>query len=106
MGEQARIPRTSVPWHSSQFDRLNISGFPVGLPNLINYCGKWDAGCAQNEFHWFNHNASRYAQFPATPGRCPLYRPVQVPEQAPTPTVGVLPDSRRNFPRLAAKLYF
>ena len=42
-----------------------ISGFPVGLPNLINYCGKWDAGSAQNEFHWFNNNASCYAQWPA-----------------------------------------
>jgi len=45
-----------------------ISGFPVGLPNLINYCGKWDAGDAQNEFHWFNNNASCYAQFPANAG--------------------------------------
>jgi len=38
------------------------------LPNLINYCGKWDAGDAQNEFHWFNNNASCYAQFPANAG--------------------------------------
>jgi hypothetical protein len=45
-----------------------ISGYPVGLPNLINYCGQWDAGSAQNEFHWFNNNASCYAQFPANAG--------------------------------------
>jgi hypothetical protein len=45
-----------------------ISGFPVGLPNLINYCGQWDAGSAQNQFHWFNNNPSCYAQFPANAG--------------------------------------
>lgn len=42
-----------------------ISGFPVGLPNLINYCGRWDSGSAQNEFHWFNNNPACYANFPA-----------------------------------------
>jgi hypothetical protein len=45
-----------------------ISGYPVGLPNLINYCGRWDAGNAQNEFHWFNNDPSCYAQFPANAG--------------------------------------
>jgi hypothetical protein len=45
-----------------------ISGFPVGLPNLINYCGNWANGSAQNEFHWFNNNPSCYAQFPANAG--------------------------------------
>ena len=45
-----------------------ISGFPVGLPNLINYCGKWTNGSAQNEFHWFNNDPSCYAQFPANAG--------------------------------------
>jgi hypothetical protein len=45
-----------------------ISGFPVGLPNLINYCGKWDAGDAQSEYHWFNNNPSCYSQFPANAG--------------------------------------
>jgi hypothetical protein len=45
-----------------------ISGFPVGLPNLINYCGKWANGSAQNEFHWFNNDPSCYAQFPANAG--------------------------------------
>jgi hypothetical protein len=45
-----------------------ISGFPVGLPNLINYCGRWDAGSKQNEFHWFNNDPTCYAQFPANAG--------------------------------------
>ena len=45
-----------------------ISGFPVSLPNLINNCGRWDAGSAQNEFHWFNNNPACYAQFPANAG--------------------------------------
>ena len=49
-----------------------ISGFPVGIPNIINYCGDWahytDPKTGQNtgqtEFHWFNNNPSCYAQFP------------------------------------------
>jgi hypothetical protein len=45
-----------------------ISGFPVGLPNLINYCGKWANGSAQNEFHWFNNDPSCYAQYPSNAG--------------------------------------
>ena len=45
-----------------------ISGFPVGLPNLINYCGNWANGSAQNQFHWFNNNPSCYAQFPLNAG--------------------------------------
>ncbi len=45
-----------------------ISGFPVGLPNLINYCGVWDAGSNKDQYHWFNNNPSCYAQFPANAG--------------------------------------
>ena len=45
-----------------------ISGFPVGLPNLINSCGQWENGDAQNQYHWFNNNPSCYAQFPANAG--------------------------------------
>src|SRR5207302_2321864 len=45
-----------------------ISGFPVSLPNLINSCGKWENGDAQNQYHWFNNNPSCYAQFPANAG--------------------------------------
>jgi hypothetical protein len=45
-----------------------ISGFPVGLPQAINTCGRYDAGDAQNEFHWFNNNPSCYTQFPVNAG--------------------------------------
>jgi hypothetical protein len=45
-----------------------ISGFPVGLPNLINYCGQWANGSAQNQFAWFNNNPSCYATFPTNTG--------------------------------------
>ena len=50
-----------------------ISGFPVGLPGAVNFCGTWNAQSStgqtqgQNEFHWFNNNPSCYASFPATP---------------------------------------
>ncbi|MCU1259423.1 MAG: hypothetical protein JWO80_2308 [Bryobacterales bacterium] len=44
------------------------SGFPVALPNLINTCGRWDAGSAQNEFHWFNNNPACYSTFPNNAG--------------------------------------
>jgi hypothetical protein len=48
-----------------------ISGFPVGLPSAVNFCGTYNAQPStgqtqgQNEFHWFNNNASCYAAFPA-----------------------------------------
>jgi hypothetical protein len=50
-----------------------ISGFPVGLPNIINKCGNWSdytdpvtgRKTGQNEFHWFNNDPNCYAQFPA-----------------------------------------
>jgi hypothetical protein len=45
-----------------------VSGQPVGLPNLINYCGKWANGDAQSEYAWFNNNPSCYAQWPANTG--------------------------------------
>jgi hypothetical protein len=45
-----------------------ISGYPVSLPQYNNLCGRWDAGDAQNEFHWFNNNPSCYQQFPANAG--------------------------------------
>jgi hypothetical protein len=41
-----------------------VSGTPVGLPNLINYCGKWSNGDAQSQYAWFNNTASCYAQWP------------------------------------------
>jgi hypothetical protein len=45
-----------------------ISGWPVGFPNLINSCGVWANGDAQNQYHWFNNNPSCYSQFPANAG--------------------------------------
>jgi hypothetical protein len=45
-----------------------VSGTPVGLPNLINYCGKWANGDAQSQYAWFNNNASCYAQWPTNTG--------------------------------------
>jgi hypothetical protein len=48
-----------------------ISGFPVGLPGAVNFCGNYNAQPSsgqtqgQNEFHWFNNNASCYASFPS-----------------------------------------
>jgi len=48
-----------------------ISGFPVGLPSAVNFCGTYTAEPStgqpqgQNEFHWFNNNPSCYAAFPA-----------------------------------------
>jgi hypothetical protein len=47
------------------------SGFPVGLPSAVNFCGTWNAQAStgqaqgQNEFHWFNNNPSCYASFPS-----------------------------------------
>jgi hypothetical protein len=41
-----------------------LSGYPVGWPNLINYCGEWHAA-TQNEDHWFNNNKSCYKTFPS-----------------------------------------
>ena len=48
-----------------------ISGFPVGLPSAVNFCGTYNAqpstgqAQGQTENHWFNNNASCYAAFPA-----------------------------------------
>lgn len=40
-----------------------VSGYPVAWPNLINYCGQWQAA-NQNENSWFNNNKSCYATLP------------------------------------------
>jgi hypothetical protein len=48
-----------------------ISGFPVGMPNIINKCGNWSdytdpatgKKTGQTEFHWFNNDPNCYAQF-------------------------------------------
>jgi len=44
-----------------------VSGQPVGLPNLINYCGQWSA-TNPSQSSWFNNNASCYAQWPTNTG--------------------------------------
>jgi hypothetical protein len=41
-----------------------VSGQPVGLPNLINYCGQWTA-TNQTQYSYFNNASSCYAQWPA-----------------------------------------
>jgi hypothetical protein len=41
-----------------------VSGYPLGWPNLINYCGQWHAE-KQDEYHWFNNTASCYADNPS-----------------------------------------
>jgi hypothetical protein len=40
-----------------------VSGYPLGWPNLINYCGEWHAK-TQDENHWFNNDPTCYAQQP------------------------------------------
>ncbi len=44
-----------------------VSGQPVGLPNLINYCGQWTA-TNPSQSSWFNNNSSCYAQWPSNTG--------------------------------------
>ncbi len=39
-----------------------LSGYPVGWPNLINYCGEWHAA-TQTEDSWFNSDKSCYKTF-------------------------------------------
>jgi hypothetical protein len=41
-----------------------VSGEPLGLPNLINYCGQW-ASSNPSQYSYFNNNASCYAQWPS-----------------------------------------
>jgi hypothetical protein len=48
------------------------SGFPVGIPNVINLCGDYthyvdpatNKPTGQTEFHWFNNNPACYQQYP------------------------------------------
>jgi len=49
-----------------QFDWILTyrSGYPVGWPNLINYCGEWHAN-PQTRYSWFNNNKSCYATVPS-----------------------------------------
>ncbi len=41
-----------------------VSGYPLGWPNLINYCGEWHAQ-VQDENHWFNNDPKCYADQPS-----------------------------------------
>lgn len=41
-----------------------VSGYPLGWPNLQNFCGQWHAK-VQNENSWFNNDKSCYAQQPS-----------------------------------------
>jgi hypothetical protein len=41
-----------------------VSGYPVAWPNLINYCGYWEAP-VKDENHWFNNDKACYAQQPS-----------------------------------------
>ncbi|MEK7404319.1 MAG: TonB-dependent receptor [Acidobacteriota bacterium] len=47
-----------------QFDWILTynSGYPVGWPNLINYCGEWHAK-NRSRYSWFNNDKSCYATF-------------------------------------------
>jgi hypothetical protein len=50
-----------------------ISGFPIGLPGGVNYCGDYThyidpvtgKATGQTDQHWFNNNPACYASFPA-----------------------------------------
>ncbi len=48
-----------------QFDWIFTyrSGYPVGWPNLMNYCGDWHAH-PKTRYAWFNNNKSCYATWP------------------------------------------
>jgi hypothetical protein len=41
-----------------------VSGYPLGWPNLINYCGEWHAK-NKSEYSWFNNDKTCYAQQPS-----------------------------------------
>jgi hypothetical protein len=61
-----------------------VSGYPVGMPNLLNYCGNWHAE-KQDENHWFNNDPKCYADAPGntlrfTPDRFSQIRQQQKPQ--------------------------
>jgi len=48
-----------------------LSGYPVGWPNLMNYCAEWHA-TQQDEYHWFNNDKNCYRTLPSyTPRTLP-----------------------------------
>ncbi|MGI8741990.1 MAG: carboxypeptidase regulatory-like domain-containing protein [Bryobacteraceae bacterium] len=74
-----------------------ISGFPIGLPNIINKCGNWSdyidpatgRKTGQNEFHWFNNDPACYAQFPTYADRL-SYNPPRFSGNVNAPAVPIL----------------
>jgi hypothetical protein len=61
-----------------------VSGYPLGMPNLINKCGDWHAK-EQNESSWFNNDKSCYSQLPSNtlrtlPDRFSQIRQHQLPQ--------------------------
>jgi hypothetical protein len=61
-----------------------VSGYPIGIPNLLNYCGTWHAK-VQNENSWFNNDPACYADQPSNtlrylPDRFSSIREHQAPQ--------------------------
>jgi hypothetical protein len=61
-----------------------VSGYPIGMPNLLNYCGTWHAA-NQNEYSWFNNDPKCYADQPSNtlrtlPDRFSSIREHQAPQ--------------------------
>lgn len=72
-----------------------VSGYPLGWPNLQNFCGVWHAK-VQDENSWFNNDKSCYAQQPTNVQR---YLPDRFPgtireHQAPQINAAVSKDFR------------
>jgi hypothetical protein len=75
-----------------------VSGQPVGLPNLINYCGVWTAA-NQSQSAWFNNNSSCYAQWPSNTSSF-TYLPPRFSGNVNNPTapqVGLAVEKNTNF---------
>lgn len=74
-----------------------VSGQPVGLPGLINYCGQWTS--SQTQYSYFNNNASCYAQWPTNTGSF-TYLPPRFSGDVNNPTapqVGLALEKNTNF---------
>jgi hypothetical protein len=69
------------------------SGYPVGIPNVINKCGDYahytdpatGKRVPQNEFHWFNNDPGCYAQYSTYADRL-SYNPPRFSGNVNTPT--------------------
>ena len=61
-----------------------VSGYPIGIPNLLNYCGTWHAA-VQDENSWFNNDPKCFADQPSNtlrtlPDRFSSIREPQAPQ--------------------------